>query len=121
MSLYSALLQAMEAYQREAAARPVFPTEEAMAGLSQLPDEPPQQGLAPEAVLQLLAKSAGPATVHTNSGRYFGFVTGANMANFLAMDITASYLHVCGMESVARGPESSRRAPGVDSYAGLLP
>ncbi len=90
MSLYSAVLQAMEAYQREAAARPVFPTEEAMAGLSQLPDELPQQGLAPEAVLQLLADAAGPATVHTNSGRYFGFVTGASLPAAQAANMLAS-------------------------------
>jgi hypothetical protein len=103
----------MDAYQHEAAARPVFPTAAAIHGLSQLPDELPQHGMAPEAVLQLLAAHAGPATIHTNSGPYSGFVTGASMANFTAMDITASYLHASGIEPVERGPESSRRARGL--------
>lgn len=98
MSLYSAVLQAIEAYPQEAAARPVFPTAAALAGLYQLPGELPLHGLAPEVVLRLLADHAGPATVHTNSGRYFGFVTGASLpaaqaANMLAAawDQNAAY------------------------------
>ena len=57
--------------------------EEALAGL----DRPlPEQGAEPEAVIEELAASVGPATVASAGPRYFGFVTGGSLPAALAAD-----------------------------------
>ena len=56
--------------------RSVFPNEEGISGLSDFVEPMPLRGTDPVDVLELLAERAGPATVTTTGGRYFGFVTG---------------------------------------------
>ncbi|MCC6146291.1 MAG: aspartate aminotransferase family protein [Anaerolineaceae bacterium] len=63
-------------YMDEVYERNVFPTEEALAGLSVF-DEPLSDAPGdPAAMLRLLHEAGSPATVTTTGGRYFGFVTG---------------------------------------------
>ncbi|NQD95332.1 aspartate aminotransferase family protein, partial [Pseudomonas sp. CrR25] len=59
--------------------RPVFPSAEAIAGLSALQQQLPTQGQAPDVVLRRLDEIASPATVASNGPRYFGFVVGATL------------------------------------------
>ena len=56
--------------------RPVAPDEEVLAGLAAFDEALPASGRPPEETLRLLADAGGPATVASNGGRYFGFVTG---------------------------------------------
>jgi glutamate/tyrosine decarboxylase-like PLP-dependent enzyme len=66
------------AYTAGIGARPVFPTAEAVRNLAAF-DEPFPDGGGRDAAetLRLLDQYGTPATVETNGGRYFGFVTGA--------------------------------------------
>ncbi len=69
--------------------RPVYPTPEAIAGLSALDTPLPERPSDPVAVLKLLDEVGAPATVASTGGRYFGFVTGGALpatvaANWLA-------------------------------------
>ena len=56
--------------------RSVFPTEEALSGLSELGGDLPQGISDPSRVLDLLHRVGSPATVAQTGGRYFGFVNG---------------------------------------------
>lgn len=59
--------------------RPVFPAQQAIAGLKVLDQPFRGQGIAAKEVLRLLDDIASPATVSSNGSRYFGFVIGATL------------------------------------------
>ncbi|MET0704431.1 MAG: pyridoxal-dependent decarboxylase [Mycobacterium sp.] len=84
MSDLSQELQLMEDADRRARAytagiggRPVFPTAEALRNLATFDEPLPDLGGPASETLRLLDRYGTPATVETNGGRYFGFVTGA--------------------------------------------
>ena len=78
------------AYLESLDTRPVFPPPEDVESLRQaMQGALPKLPTPPEDVLALLDETAGPATVASAGGRYFGFVTGAALpatvaANWLA-------------------------------------
>jgi glutamate/tyrosine decarboxylase-like PLP-dependent enzyme len=57
-------------------ARPMAPTPQAVAALSNLRGPLPPGPTSPETVLHLLHEYGSPATMAKTSGRFFGFVTG---------------------------------------------
>jgi glutamate/tyrosine decarboxylase-like PLP-dependent enzyme len=67
------------AYTAGIGARPVFPTAEAVRDLGSFDEPLPDRGREAAETLALLDKYGTPATVETNGGRYFGFVTGATL------------------------------------------
>ena len=56
--------------------RNVYPTEEALAGLSSFREALPETFTSAENILNLLNDAGSPATVSQIGGRYFGFVNG---------------------------------------------
>lgn len=77
------------AYLASLDARPVFPTDTALAGLSRFDEPLPAGPTDPAEVLRLLDEAGSPTTVATAGGRYFGFVIGGSLpatvaANWLA-------------------------------------
>lgn len=77
-------------YREGIASRAAQPAAEAIAQLKASFHGPlPEAGLAPQEVLRRLDEEAGPATVASTGGRYFGFVVGGSLpvataANWLA-------------------------------------
>ena len=71
-------------------ARAVAPSPEALAALDQLGGALPDEGAAPEAVLDLLDRLGGPATIANAGARYFGFVTGGALPAALAANWLAA-------------------------------
>jgi glutamate/tyrosine decarboxylase-like PLP-dependent enzyme len=67
------------AYTAGIGARPVFPTAEAVRNLATFDEPLPDGGRDADETLRLLDQYGTPATVETNGGRYFGFVTGASL------------------------------------------
>jgi len=63
-------------YMATASERPVFPTKEALEGLSAFDEPMPEMPGDPHALLNLLHTNGSPATVAQTGGRYFGFVNG---------------------------------------------
>ncbi|MCV7419999.1 aspartate aminotransferase family protein [Mycobacterium yunnanensis] len=66
--------------------RPVFPTADALAHLVTFDEDLPDHGRDAAETLKLLDDYGSPATVETNGGRYFGFVTGAALPAAAAAD-----------------------------------
>ena len=71
--------------------RNVYPTEEAIKGLSVFDESLPESTTESEAVIDLLNKFGSPATVPTLGGRYFGFVCGSALPVGLAAKNLATY------------------------------
>lgn len=65
------------AYQAQLATRRVFPDREELKGLHQFVEPMPDTGAGIPEILEMLDRYGAPATVASNGGRYFGFVTGA--------------------------------------------
>ena len=72
------------AYVEQAGEQRVYPDGNAVANLKQFDHSLPEQGLDPSAMLELLNRVGGPATVPTTGGRYFGFVNGGTHPPALA-------------------------------------
>ncbi len=66
------------AYLESTRAAGVTPGPDALADLSTIPDRLPDGPSDPRATIELLDRVGSPATVHSNGGRYFGFVTGGS-------------------------------------------
>ncbi len=62
----------------------MWPAAEAVAGLEEVRRALPDDGASPEAVLAELDRVGGPATVASQGGRFFGFVTGGTQTAALA-------------------------------------
>jgi glutamate/tyrosine decarboxylase-like PLP-dependent enzyme len=67
------------AYVAGADTRRVFPSEEALAGLTAFAESLPSEGRPAEETLRLLDEAGSPATVASNGPNYFGFVIGATL------------------------------------------
>ena len=60
----------------------------------------PESGCAPEDVLEELAELAGPGLMHTQSGRFFGWVIGGSLPSALAADwLTSAWDQNAGMHA----------------------
>jgi glutamate/tyrosine decarboxylase-like PLP-dependent enzyme len=70
--------------------RPVFPTPDALAGLSSFDEPLPVESTDPLDTLSLLDQAGSPATVATANGRYFGFVIGGSLPVSLAANVLAA-------------------------------
>jgi glutamate/tyrosine decarboxylase-like PLP-dependent enzyme len=66
--------------------RPVFPDATTIARLQALSGPLPEEGAPALETLDVLDTVAGPATVASNDGRYFGFVIGASLPIAAAAD-----------------------------------
>ena len=64
-------------YVESVAARPVFPSGEAIAALREFDEALPKDGRPAEETLRMLDETGGPATVTSNGPNYYGFVIGA--------------------------------------------
>ena len=71
-------------YLRSVSARPVVPSPQALAALSELQGPVPAGPASPDEVLDLLARFGSPATIANAGGRYFGFVNGGCVPAALA-------------------------------------
>lgn len=70
--------------------RPVYPPAAAVDGLAALGGALPAGPSDPAEVLRLLDEIAGPATVASTGGRYFGFVTGGTLPAALGAAVLAA-------------------------------
>jgi glutamate/tyrosine decarboxylase-like PLP-dependent enzyme len=59
--------------------RPIAPLPESVSRLQTLAGPLPDRGCGPDEVVAILDEIAGPATVASAGGRYFGFVTGGSL------------------------------------------
>lgn len=71
--------------------RNIYPTEEALAALSQFEEEMPKAPSSADDVLAQLQKFGAPATVAQLGGRYFGFVNGSAVPTGLAAKQMATF------------------------------
>jgi glutamate/tyrosine decarboxylase-like PLP-dependent enzyme len=83
-SLFEQAKECALSYMRSIGDRPVYPTEEALKGLSSLEGELPQDPTDAGQILEILHRTGSPATVAQTGGRYFGFVNGGIIAAALA-------------------------------------
>ena len=63
-------------YQQSIQSRPVFPSSEALVGMTIFDESMPISSQSPNDTLALLDEYGSPATVANTGSRYFGFVTG---------------------------------------------
>jgi glutamate/tyrosine decarboxylase-like PLP-dependent enzyme len=93
--------------------RPVFPDQEAVAGLAALDHPLEDRPTEPHEVLAQLDAVGGPATVATTGGRYFGFVTGgAHPVGLAAAWLAATWDQNAAIEVM------SPTAAAIDRIAG---
>ena len=78
-------------YLERAMDRPVYPTEEALAHLSQFDEALPEQSGDARKIISRLHEFGGPNTTAQIGGRYFGFVHGGIIPVGLAAKILASF------------------------------
>jgi glutamate/tyrosine decarboxylase-like PLP-dependent enzyme len=90
MDLTTQILDSIRDYTSQRDTRPVFPTQQAIEQLATLPTALPQHGIPAHVIIDLLTTKVAPATVLSNSGRYFGFVTGASLPVATAANMIAT-------------------------------
>lgn len=90
MGHWDQVFRAIRGYESESARRRVFPDRAALSALGSLPSDLPAAGLDVSRILELLTQDVAPATVLTNSGRYYGFVTGASLPAATAANMLAA-------------------------------
>ncbi|ARU88361.1 pyridoxal-dependent decarboxylase [Pseudomonas sp. M30-35] len=95
------------------AARPVFPTREAIAALSILDQPFAEHGEPASTVLRRLDEIASPATVSSNGARYFGFVIGATLPAAAAAERM-----VLAWDQCASSFDNSPAADAIERIAG---
>lgn len=79
------------AYADEAADRNIFPTKDALQGLSGFVEKLPDKGTEADKVLEMLHRLGSPATVNQIGGRYYGFVNGSSVPAGLAAKWLADF------------------------------
>ncbi len=70
--------------------RPVFPTPDALAGLSAFDEPFPPEPAGARETFSLLDSAGSPATTTSAGGRYFGFVIGGSLPAALAANVLAA-------------------------------
>ncbi|NNJ73415.1 MAG: aminotransferase class V-fold PLP-dependent enzyme [Enterobacterales bacterium] len=99
--LFNTANRAGQTYLDEITQREVYPTDDAVAALEVFTEPLADHGTTAEDVLEMLHIVGSAATVATQSGRYFGFVTGGALPVSLAARILGDYwdqnpaLYVC--------------------------
>ena len=83
-SLLSDVAARATTYLEGAQTRGVAPTPEAVAALAELDSRFPDEPLTPAQVVELLDRTAAPATMINTGGRFFGFVNGGTLPGSLA-------------------------------------
>lgn len=83
-SIYHSAVKLAFDYMDSVDARPVFPTEEAIAQLAAFDEPLPDHPIEATTILQQLHEWGSPATVAQTAGRYFGFVNGGAIPVALA-------------------------------------
>jgi len=91
--------QAVE-YLQTVGSRRVFPSQDAIDGLSVFDESFPEVSSDPTDTLQFLNDHGTPATVTNNGGRYFGFVIGATLPAAAAAERLAAAWDQCGSSYV---------------------
>lgn len=71
--------------------RPVVPVANALSGLSHFTSDLPDNGTGAREIIEKLDLYGTPATVASNGGRYFGFVTGAALPAATAVSQLAAF------------------------------
>lgn len=97
----------------------VFPTDEALAGLSAFDEELPTEPMPAIEVVEMLARHGAPATTTQLGGRYFGFVTGSATPAGLAAKILATYWDQNAAMAVM-SPVTARLEAVVESWLAEL-
>jgi glutamate/tyrosine decarboxylase-like PLP-dependent enzyme len=101
-------------YRRSVGERPVVPAVDGAALRDALGAGPlPEEGAAPDAVIDQLVASAEPALVASAGPRYFGFVTGGSLDAATCADILAT-----GWDQLAFNAVSSPAAAAAEEVAG---
>ncbi|MFK7820589.1 MAG: aspartate aminotransferase family protein [Planctomycetaceae bacterium] len=91
-------------YLAAADSTPVFPSDEAIAALSQFSESLPSGPANPDLVLAQLDELGSPASVRTTKGRYFGFVQGnSEPIGTAAMILSTTWDQNLGMPVAAPG------------------
>ncbi|MEO5953201.1 MAG: pyridoxal-dependent decarboxylase, partial [Chloroflexia bacterium] len=90
MDLLAQVVASIEDYNAKSQTRAIYPSAQAIAQLDQLPAQLPLDGLPADQILDLLTTQVAPATVLSNSGSYFGFVTGASLPAATAANMIAT-------------------------------
>ena len=107
------------AYLDGLAERNVFPTDEALTGLTAFDEELPVGPTAATDVVEMLARYGAPATTTQLGGRYFGFVTGGATPAGLGAKNLATYWDQNSAMTVM-SPVTARLEAVVESWLAQL-